>query len=300
MIGIVGGGAFGTALARVLQGPVAVWARNPQQLSSLPPHVLVTHDLRDLDGADAVLLCIPMQALAGFLSGAGLKGRRLVACCKGIDLSTLQGASGVIAAFCPKAVPAILTGPGFAADIAAGLPTALTLACRDDDVGQGLQSLISTRTLRLYRTNDVTGAELGGALKNVMAIAAGVVIGAGLGESARAALMTRGFAEMQRLALALGARAETLGGLAGMGDLILTCTSDTSRNFSFGRGLGSGHSAAAVATVEGIATARAARNLALRMGIEMPVTQIIVDLLDDRIAIADGVQQLLNRPLKQE
>ncbi len=300
MIGIVGAGAFGTALARVAAGPVTLWSRNPHHPAMLPLHVQVTQDLRRLDGADAVLLCIPMQALAGFLPAAGLDGQRLVACCKGLDLSTLQGASGVIAVTCPAAVPAVLTGPGFAADIAEGLPTALTLACRDDDIGQALQSRLSTQTLRLYRTTDVTGAELGGALKNVIAIAAGVVIGAGLGESARAALMTRGFAEMQRLALTIGARTETLGGLAGMGDLILTCTSDKSRNFSFGRGLGSGNRAPTAATVEGIATARAARDLALRTGIDMPVTQTVADLLDDRIGIADAVRQLLNRPLKQE
>jgi len=300
MIGIAGAGAFGTALALALPGPVVLWARDVARVRALPPRVRLTPDLRDLDGAQAVLLCMPMQALAGFLAGAGLDGQRLVACCKGIDLATLQGASSLIAAACPASIPVVLTGPSFATDIAAGLPTALTLACRDEATGRDLQGLLSNATLRLYRTTDVTGAELGGALKNVIAIAAGVVMGAGLGQSARAALMTRGFAEMQRLALALGARAETLAGLSGFGDLVLTCTSAQSRNFRHGQAMGAGHSPDATATVEGVATARAARDLAARLGVDMPITETVAALLDDRLSIAQAVQSLLNRPLKQE
>jgi hypothetical protein len=200
MIGIAGGGAFGTALAMALPGRVVLWARDPARVRTLRPEVDVTQDLRDLNATHAVLLCVPMQALPAFLAGANLDGKRLIACCKGIDLTSLKGPSSVIASACPNSLPAVLTGPSFATDIAAGLPTALTLACADEAIGIDLQSLLSNATLRLYRTTDVIGAELGGALKNVVAIAAGVVMGAGLGQSARAALMTRGFAEMQRLA----------------------------------------------------------------------------------------------------
>ena len=177
----------------------------------------------------------------------------------------------------------VLTGPSFAADIARGLPTALTLAC-DDAQASALQELLSTATLRLYRTDDIIGAELGGALKNVIAIAAGVVVGAGLGESARAALVTRGYAEMQRFALALGARAETLAGLSGLGDLILTCTSPQSRNYAHGIALGAGK-VPPQATVEGVATARAVVRIALEKRIEMPVSSMVARLVAGEIAV---------------
>jgi glycerol-3-phosphate dehydrogenase (NAD(P)+) len=253
-------------------------------------------------GAEAVLLSLPMQALRGFLDGAaaGLDGLPLVACCKGVDLGTLTGPSVVMARHCPRSPVAVLTGPSFAADIARGLPTALTLACGDETLGVGLQRLLSTPVLRLYRSADVAGAELGGALKNVIAIAAGVVIGAGLGDSARAAVMTRGYAEMVRLALALGARAETLAGLSGLGDLVLTCTSDQSRNFRFGRALGSGQGFDAGVTVEGAATAKAVATLAQGRGIDLPLTAMVDALIDGRILLADAMQSLLSRPLKQE
>jgi len=300
VIGIAGGGAFGTALAMALPGRVVLWARDPGRVRALRPGVDVTQDLRDLNATHAVLLCVPMQALPAFLVEADLDGKRLIACCKGIDLTSLKGPSSVIASACPNSISAVLTGPSFATDIAAGLPTALTLACADEAIGIDLQSLLSNATLRLYRTTDVIGAELGGALKNVVAIAAGVVMGAGLGQSARAALMTRGFAEMQRLALALGARAETLGGLSGLGDMVLTCTSAQSRNFRHGQAIGAGQNPDVTVTVEGVATARAVRDLAARMAIDMPITDTVAALLDDRLSIAQAVQSLLNRPLKQE
>ena len=232
MIGIVGAGAFGTALAVALgrEGrPVTLWARDAAHVAEMartrtnaarlpgvefPEAIAVTSEIEHLKGAEAVLLSLPMQALRGFLhENPALNGQSLVACCKGVDLLTLNGPTALIAAACPQSVTAILTGPSFAADIARGLPTALTLASA---TGEALQHLLSTPTLRIYRTTDVIGAELGGALKNVIAIAAGVVMGAGLGDSARAALMTRGYAEMVRLAQALGARAETLAGLSGL------------------------------------------------------------------------------------
>jgi glycerol-3-phosphate dehydrogenase (NAD(P)+) len=313
-IAIAGAGAFGTALAIALAPrPVTLWARDAGTIAAtrqsprlpgaiLPGSVTVTEDPQGLSGAACVLAAIPAQALRPFLAHhrAALDGQRIIACGKGIDLQTLTGATGTIAATLPAAMPAVLTGPGFAADLALGLPTALTLACADDAVGASLQQLLSAPALRLYRTTDTTGAELGGALKNVIAIACGACIGAGLGESARAALMTRGFAEMQRLAARLGAQPETLAGLSGFGDLVLTATSPRSRNYAFGLSLGRGSSFDTTATVEGIATARAVDALAARRGIDLPVTRTVAALCDGRQTIAGAMETLLNRPLKEE
>lgn len=316
MIGIIGAGAFGTALAIALGSEgrrIVLWARDASQVAEmqetrsntarlpgviLPETVTVTADSAALAGTDALLLSLPMQALGGFLEQAGsdLHSPWLVACCKGVDLRTLRGPAELLRRARPDLGAAILTGPSFAADIARGLPTALTLAGGDE----ALQHLLSTPTLRLYRSDDVTGAELGGALKNVVAIAAGIVIGAGLGDSARAALMTRGYAEMLRLALALGARAETLAGLSGLGDLVLTCTSAQSRNFRFGQALGSGQGFDPKVTVEGAATAKAVTNMARTMNIDMPVTAMVAALIDQQIALPQAIQALLSRPLKQE
>jgi len=314
VIGVLGGGAFGTALAAVLArdgSDVQLWSRSGAtptgEMPRLPgvplgDRVHLTRRLDDLASADPVLLALPMQALSAFLRGhrAQLDGRVLIACCKGVDLNTGLGPSGIIATFCPQAQVAVLTGPSFAADIARGLPTALTLACRDDRLGDSLQRRLSTRTLRLYRTTDVTGAELGGALKNVVAIATGVVIGAGFGDSARAALMTRGNSEMVRIAIALGARAETLAGLSGFGDLVLTCTSAQSRNFRFGQALGAGADFEPGVTVEGIATAQAVARLAERHGLEVPVAAMVSALVAGRVTLSQAVDALLSRPLKQE
>lgn len=313
MIAVAGAGAFGTALAVALgrEGrAVTLWARDLGDMAEtrrnarylpgvdLPETVTVTADRDVFTRAVVVLLAVPMQALDGFLERhrAALDGKSLVACCKGVDMATLQGPSAVIAARCPKARVAVLTGPSFAADIARGLPTALTLAGADE----ALQARLSTPSLRLYRSADVVGAELGGALKNVMAIAAGVVMGAGLGDSARAALMTRGFAEMQRFALAKGARVETLAGLSGLGDLILTCTSAQSRNFRFGEALGREVAFDPAVTVEGAATARAVARMAVRDGIDMPITQMIAALMAQEMTLRQAIQALMSRPLKEE
>lgn len=313
MIAVAGAGAFGTALAIALAregravslwardiGDMAVTRRNDRHLPgvTLPNSVTVSADRSLFTRADVVLLAIPMQALAGFLgqNTRFLNGRTLVACCKGIDLQTWVGPSGVIRSACPESPVSVLTGPSFAADIARGLPTALTLAGGDET----LQAQLSTPTLRLYRSADVIGAELGGALKNVIAIAAGVVMGAGLGDSARAALMTRGFAEMQRFALAKGARAETLAGLSGFGDLVLTCTSTQSRNFRLGYSIGQGIGFDPSITVEGAATARAVAALAKHDGIDMPITRMIAALVDGKIQLSDAIQALMTRPLKEE
>jgi glycerol-3-phosphate dehydrogenase (NAD(P)+) len=311
-IAIAGGGAFGTALAIALSPrPVTLYARDPRIAATrqsprlpnapLPASVTVTGDPAALAGSAAVLLAIPAQALRPFLADhTFLDGHRLIACGKGIDLETLTGPTATIAAALPAATPALLTGPSFAADIARGLPTALTLACADDAAGEALQHLLSTPALRLYRTTDTTGAELGGALKNVIAIACGACIGAGLGESARAALLTRGFAEMQRLAARLGAQPETLTGLSGFGDLVLTATSPKSRNYAFGLSLGAGTPFDPATTVEGIATARAVTALGAKLTLDLPITNAVAALCDGRLTIAQAMDALLTRPLKEE
>lgn len=311
-VAIIGAGAFGTALAVVLaaKGPVTLWGRdvawpareNPRLPGvPLPQALRLTDRLADIQ-ARTILLALPAQVLGGFLAehAAWLDGRNLVGCAKGIDLATLTGPSALIASACPQATVAVLTGPSFAADIARGLPTALTLACADATAAEGLQHQLSTGALRLYRTTDVIGAELGGALKNVVAIAAGAAIGAGYGDSARASVITRGFAEMTRLACALGARPETLTGLSGLGDLVLTCTSEQSRNFRYGMALGAGRGFDAATTVEGAATAHAVTALAPTLGLELPVVALVAGLAQGRIAMGHALDILLNRPLKEE
>lgn len=318
-IGIIGSGAFGTGLgvAFALDGnDITLWGRdgdaqaaiqntrqNPKLPDiTLPANMLFSAKLETVFACDIILLSIPAQTLRPFLAGhvAALSGKYLVACCKGIDLEHMTGPASTIRDMIPGAIPAILTGPSFAADIARGLPTALTLACADDAAGEILQTALSTTALRLYRTTDTVGAELGGALKNVLAIASGVAIGAGLGESARAALMTRGFPEMQRLTAALGADPETLAGLSGFGDLVLTCTSDQSRNYRYGLALGQGKTFDAGTTVEGVATARAVRQLARDLDIDMPICTVVADLTSGQTDVMAALNTLLSRPLKEE
>lgn len=309
-VAVLGSGAFGAALAATLgrEGPVVLWGRSQTDRRirklpdlDLPEAVQVTDDIARTDTAEIVLLALPMQQLGPFIDthAARLRHRPLVACCKGVDLRSGLGPVEILARLSGPA-PAVLTGPSFAADIACGLPTALTLACKDEALGAQLQARLSTSVLRLYRSTDVIGAELGGALKNVIAIAAGAVIGAGLGDSSRAALMTRGYAEMLRFALARGARAETLSGLSGFGDLVLTCTSQHSRNFCYGLALGAGQDFDQTTTVEGAATARAVAQIARSDGLDMPISIMVAALVDGRISVADAMQSLLNRPLKQE
>jgi len=319
-VAIAGAGAFGTALAIALArkgAPVLLWARRAEQADamrrsgqnsaclpgvSLPKLVTPSSDFAPAAAAEILLVAVPMQSLGGFMSehGRAIRSRAVVACCKGVDLATGHGPTRLIATARPDLITAILTGPSFAVDIARGLPTALTLACADPAAGAALQTALSAPGLRLYRTSDVTGAELGGALKNVIAIAAGMVIGAGLGESARAALMTRGYAEMVRLAVALGGRAQTLAGLSGFGDLVLTCASAKSRNFSFGLALGRNEARRGTLTVEGRATARAVVALARQLGIDMPITTMVSAVIDGSVSIAEAADTLLSRPLKEE
>ena len=313
-ISVVGAGAFGTALAVALaqKQEVTLWARdaehaaqmqrarqNARRLSGVafPRNLGVSCITDAVFDADKILIALPMQALSDFVAKHDLSEKTVVACCKGIDLSTGHGPSAVLA---DAAHVAVLTGPSFARDIAMGLPTALTLACVDADMASQLQDLLSTPTLRLYRTTDVVGAELGGALKNVVAIGCGAMIGAGLGDSARAAVMTRGFAEMRRMAAAYGALSETLGGLSGLGDLALTCTSDMSRNYRLGLALGAGMEFDTSITVEGAATARALRQVAAARKLDLPLCLTIADLVDGTVDMRGAMDRLLARPLKEE
>lgn len=314
-IAVLGAGAFGTALAIALarQGaPIVLWARagaaeiavareNAARLPGigLPLSVEVTGSLARAATAEVLLLALPMQACRAFLeeNRALLGGRTIVACCKGIDLTTGETPDLLIARRIPDAAVALLSGPSFALDIAAGLPTALTLAMAEDAAGTELQARLATPTLRLYRSPDLTGVALGGALKNVMAIASGVAMGAGMGESARAALMTRGYAEMRRFAVSAGAQDETLAGLSGLGDLALTCTSEKSRNYRYGLALGRQGRATATETTEGIATALAVAGM---VGEEMPVTRMVAALVEGRVGVAEAAEALLSRPLRPE
>ena len=316
MIGVVGAGAFGTALAIALARDgrsVTLWARDIGDMAqtrrsprlpdvTLPDRINITENMVDIAASETILLAVPAQSLRDILTANAthLDAKQLVACCKGIDLETLTGPVATIARTLPNAMPAILTGPSFATDIARGLPTALTLACADDIVGQSLQQQLSTGTLRIYRTTDTIGAELGGALKNVIAIACGVAIGASLGDSARAALMTRGFAEMQRLAQILGAEPQTLVGLSGLGDLALTCTSPLSRNYRYGLALGAGTAIDPAMTVEGAATSWAVTRLGRDQGIDLPVCAVVAALTRSEISVETALQNLLSRPLKEE
>jgi len=319
-ISVIGAGAFGTALATQLaveDGPtVTLWARDPAHAAemnearenarrlpgvSLPDALAVVSD-NSAFAAPILIMTTPMQTLGPLLEehAAHIDESAVVAACKGVDMARGKGPTGIIEGANRKAIPAILTGPSFAIDIANGLPTALTLACADKRTGEMLQSALSTSTLRLYLSTDPVGAELGGALKNVIAIACGVCIGAGFGESARAALMTRGFAEVSRLAHALGGKRETLAGLAGLGDMALTCTSEKSRNYRHGLALGRGETPPEGVTTEGVATATAVLKLAHRYKVEMPITEVVAPLTTGELSAGQAMTLLLSRPLRKE
>lgn len=309
MIGVVGVGAFGTALAIALARdgtPVTLWGRSTVDIdqmvatrksgSRLPGHDLpaslaVTSTLSDVP--QLCLLAVPLQQTARFLQQVDLSDRQLVACSKGIDRSTGLGPVATIQAVYPSTEAAILSGPSFAADIASGLPTALVLASKRD--AQALQQRLTRPALRIYRTTDVTGVEFGGALKNVVALAAGMTIGAGLGESARAAVVARGFAEIRRYAMRQGALDDTLAGLSGLGDLVLTCTSEKSRNFRAGQAIGSGVAPDVQATIEGLATAEA-----LAGDPTLPLISAVHDVASGAVDIHAAMERLLSRPAHEE
>jgi len=245
------------------------------------------------------LLAVPLQKLSKYLHEFEGNPGIAVACCKGIDLKTNIGPTEIIKNTI-GCTSAILTGPSFASDIAKGLPTALTIATKEISVGTRLQTNLSTDTLRLYLSTDPHGAELGGALKNIIAIACGLCVGAGYGESARSAVLTRGFSEILRIATKLGAKEKTLYGLSGLGDLVLTCTSPQSRNFSYGFCIGANTKPNTDDTIEGIGTAQAVLSLSKKHGLEMPITEAVVDIIEESKSVESVLQGLLNRPLSKE
>lgn len=321
-VGVIGGGAWGTALACVLAGKgldVLLWARegavvdainagegNPRFLPGvdLPPGIAATTRLGDLDACDPWLVVAPAQHLRSVIAAAPPGPRTLILCAKGIEADTHLLMAEVAMDANPRATCAVLSGPTFAAEVARGLPTAITLACVDATLGESLVELLATPRFRPYLTDDVTGAEIGGAVKNVLAIACGVVIGRGLGENARAALLSRGYAEMLRFAAARGGRVETLGGLSGLGDLVLTCGSPKSRNMSLGIGLGEGRSAADLlgsrdTVAEGAATAPVLVAAARAAGVDMPIAAAVAALLDGA-SVDATIDALLSRPLGRE
>lgn len=314
-IAVLGAGAFGTALAIALSrdgSDVALWSRDADDAAKMRAtrksgRALPGLDLPDsltvakvIPAADAVLIAVPAQSVRGFLEEHvnRLSGQILISCAKGVERGTGMGPIDVIHSVLPQVRAGCLTGPSFAVDIGRGLPTALVLAMADD--AADLQTLLNRPALRVYRTTDVVGAQLGGALKNIIAIAAGVTIGAGLGDSARAAVIARGFAEMSRYARLKGADAETIQGLSGLGDLVLTCTSEKSRNFVAGEQLGRGLQIDASITVEGVATAQAVAAEALSEGIDMPLTNAIAAVIDGKLDIATAIETLLARPAGKE
>lgn len=316
-IGIIGAGAFGTALAVALSRAgrrVTLWARDPAQAEAMaidrtnagrlpgvqfPDGLQPTADIAEAVYAPILLLAVPTQKLRSVVMqfSDALAGCSLIACCKGVELGTGLLPTQVLAEVMPDAVTGVLTGPSFAEDIAHGKPTALTLATDASD-GVALQRALATHNLRLYLSDDPMGAQLGGALKNVIAIAAGITIGAQLGESARAALMTRGFAEILRLATARGAQAETLLGLSGFGDLVLTCTSVKSRNYRHGVAIGAAQIPDDRATVEGVMTAHAVA--AGGDPEQLPVICMVSALLKDHVTLDEAIDLLLSRPLRHE
>jgi glycerol-3-phosphate dehydrogenase (NAD(P)+) len=322
-LGIVGGGAWGTALAQVASAgerETLLWAlesevvagindrrENSAFLPGVPlnPGIRATSDLRELDGCDAWLVVTPAQHMRAVLERAPNCDKALVLCSKGIEERSGQLLHKVAKDACPGASVAVLSGPTFAHEVAKGLPTAVTLAAEDAKLAEQLRDRIKQPTFRIYVSDDVAGAEIGGAVKNVLAIACGVVEGKGLGQNARAALVGRGFAEMTRFGLAFGARRETLAGLSGLGDLVLTCSSPSSRNYSLGKGIGEGRSAAELLSdrmtvAEGAFTAPVLARLAKEKGIDMPIVDAVDALVAGRANVDEALDGLLSRPPRSE
>lgn len=322
-IGVIGAGAWGTALAQVLsegQEELLLWAREPEIVdqinndhenrSFLPGHSLrdtvrATQDWDRIAACDILLLVTPAQHLRATLHALPDTDAALLLCCKGIEAQSRMLMSEVAAELRPDNPLAVLSGPTFAHEVAQGLPTALTLACESEALWDQLNPLIAKTSFRPYYSDDVIGAEIGGAVKNVLAIGCGVVDGAGLGQNARASLISRGFAEMLRYGAARGARAETLSGLCGLGDLVLTCSSTRSRNFSLGRGLGEGQSAESLLSdrttvAEGASTAPVLQQDAVARQVDMPIVDAVCALLAGKADVQSVVTQLMKRPLVSE
>jgi glycerol-3-phosphate dehydrogenase (NAD(P)+) len=323
-IAVIGAGAWGTALALTCARAgrkVTLWEADAANAAALKAKreslflpgvriddsVIIAGDLAAAVAAEAILLVVPAQAVravATTLAPLLAAGTPLIVCAKGIERGSNKFMSGVIAECTPGAVPAILSGPSFATDVARGLPTAVTLAAADAKLAGELAQAVGSATFRPYHSSDVRGVEIGGAAKNVLAIAAGVVAGRGLGASAHAALTTRGFAELVRFGKAYGAKPETMMGLSGLGDLLLTCSSPQSRNFTFGVNLGRGHDPATIQKTTGLAegafTAAVLLDMARERAIDMPISAAVVALLDEKMTVDAAIDSLLTRPLKAE
>jgi glycerol-3-phosphate dehydrogenase (NAD(P)+) len=322
-ISVLGGGAWGTALAQTCARAgrsVTLWEHEPGNAESLETKreslflprvrlddsIKVTRDLAAAARADAILLVVPAQAMRAVCTALAkvlIAPTPLIACAKGIEHGTHKFMSEIIAECAPKAVPAILSGPSFAADVARGLPTAVTLAAADGKLAGELAQAIASASFRPYHSTDVRGVEIGGAAKNVLAIAAGIVTGRGFGASAAAALTTRGFAELVRFGKAYGAKPETMTGLSGLGDLILTCSSPQSRNFSFGVALGKGEKpdgAAHGKLAEGAFTAPVLLEMAREKNIDMPISAAVAAVLAEKLSVDAAIESLLTRPIKSE
>ena len=318
-IGVVGGGAWGTALALVAArgGPVTLWAREAEVVAALNagaspflPGIAVAGvravgALADLAACDALIAAVPAQYLGAVLAAMNVGTRSLLLCAKGIEAVTARLPAEIAAAVAPAARIAALSGPTFAAEVARGLPTAAVLACADASLGAAWIARLGAPAFRLYASDDVTGVEAGGAVKNVLAVAAGVVVGRGLGDNARAAVIARGLAELARYVRARGGRAETAMGLSGLGDLVLTAGSPQSRNMALGVALGGGASvadalAAARGVAEGAATAPVLAADAQRRGVAMPIADAVADLLAGRSTVDACVERLLARPMGSE
>ena len=323
--GVIGAGSWGTALAAVMARAglaTTLWARSPDMAAAierdrenraylpgvrLPDALAATGDMSRLAEADLLLLATPAQAMRAVLSNLrGIaKGTPGIICAKGIERGSDRFMSEVLQEACPALEPYVLSGPSFAVDVVADLPTAVTLAGRDAAAARDLAAAMSLDTFRIYASNDIRGVELGGAVKNVLAIACGISDGKALGDSARAALTTRGFAELARLGLALGAQRDTLTGLSGLGDLILTCSSPKSRNFSLGLALGRGETLGAIlagrrGVSEGVHTASVVNAIAARRGVDMPIAAAVQAIVEERSSPNAEIARLLSRPVKLE
>jgi glycerol-3-phosphate dehydrogenase (NAD(P)+) len=322
-IAVIGAGAWGTALALTCARAgrnVALWEYDAANAANLKRKreslflpgvhiddtIAIAADLGDAAArAQAILLVVPAQAVrsaAKALSPLLPANTPVTVCAKGIERGTKKFMTEVIAECAPKAQPAILSGPSFAADVARGLPTAVTLAAKNGEVAAALARAIGSATFRPYHSADVRGVEIGGAAKNVLAIAAGIVAGRQLGASAAAALTTRGFAELARFGKAFGAKAETMMGLSGLGDLLLTCSSPQSRNYSFGAALGRGQKPAEIhgGLAEGVFTAPVLLDMAADRGVDMPISAAVAALLCEKMSVDEAIESLLARPLRAE
>ena len=322
-IAVLGGGAWGTALALTCARAgrdVVLWEHDADNAASLTQKresrflpgvplndiIKVTRNLCETAGSEAILVVVPAQAMRSVITSLApslSKNTPLIACAKGIEHGTHKFMTEIIAECAPKAVPAILSGPSFAADVARGLPTAVTIAAADATLARDLAPAFNSGTFRPYHSTDVRGVELGGATKNVLAIAAGIVTGRGLGASALAAMTTRGFAELVRFGQAFGAKTETMMGLSGLGDLILTCSTPQSRNFSCGVALGKGEkpdTAGHGKLAEGIFTAPVLLEMAREKNIDMPISTAVAAILADELSVDEAIESLLTRPLKSE